>query len=149
MTDEEYMKSAIVEAKEAAKIDEVPIGCVVVDECGNIIARAHNLKETLNSPSAHAEMIAIEKCAKLKNAWRLCGCTVYVTLEPCVMCAGLMQQARIKKCVFGAYDKKAGALKTLYEIGSDDRLNHNFEVAGGVLGEECASLLSDFFKKKR
>ena len=143
------MKIALQEAKTAETQGEVPIGAIVVSESGEIISRGHNLRETLKSPTAHAEHIAIEKASATLDAWRLCGCTVYVTLEPCIMCAGLMHQARIKRCVFGAYDKKAGALKTLYEIGSDTRLNHNFEVTGGVLEKECASLLTNFFKAKR
>ena len=149
LADEEYMRMALEEAKAAEGAGEVPIGAVVVDEKGDVVARAHNLRETLNSPTAHAEHIAIEEASKKLGAWRLTGCTVYVTLEPCVMCAGLMHQARISRCVFGAYDKKAGALKTLYEVGSDTRLNHNFDVTDGILEQECASLLTNFFKKKR
>ena len=149
LTDEEYMRMALEEAKAAEEAGEVPIGAVVVDEKGDVVARGHNLRETLNSPTAHAEHIAIEEASKKFDAWRLTGCTVYVTLEPCVMCAGLMHQARISRCVFGAYDKKAGALKTLYEVGSDTRLNHNFDVTGGILEQYCASLLTNFFKKKR
>ena len=148
-SDEEYMKMALDEAKLAEASDEVPIGAVVVDEKGEVVSRGHNLRETLRSPSAHAEFLAIEAASEKKEAWRLSGCTVYVTLEPCIMCAGLMHQARVKRCVFGAYDKKAGALSTLYEIGSDARLNHNFEVRGGVLEKECATLLTNFFKQRR
>ena len=149
LDDEEYMRMALEEAKAAEEAGEVPIGAVVVEGGGEVIARGHNLRETLNSPTAHAEHIAIEEASKKLSAWRLTGCTVYVTLEPCVMCAGLMHQARISRCVFGAYDKKAGALKTLYEVGSDTRLNHNFDVTDGILEQECASLLTNFFKKKR
>ena len=149
MKDEEYMKIAIEEAKQAEIEGEVPIGAIVVDAEGKIIARSHNLREQLHSPAAHAEHIAIEEASKIKQAWRLTGCTVYVTLEPCIMCAGLMHQARIGRCVFGAYDKKAGALVTLYKVAEDARLNHNFKVKGGVLEEECATLLSQFFKKRR
>ena len=149
MSDTEFMRMAIDEAKLAGEAGEVPIGAVVVDESGEVVAQGHNLRETLNSPSAHAEHLAIEEASKKLKAWRLTGCTVYVTLEPCVMCAGLMHQARIKRCVFGAHDQKAGALETLYQVGADVRLNHNFEVTGGVLAEECAELLTSFFKKKR
>lgn len=148
-SDEDYMKMALDEARLAEVSDEVPIGAVVVDEKGEVVSRGHNLRETLRSPSAHAEFLAIEVASEKKEAWRLNGCTVYVTLEPCIMCAGLMHQARVKRCVFGAYDKKAGALSTLYEIGSDARLNHNFEVRGGVLEKECATLLTNFFKQRR
>lgn len=149
LSNEEYMQLAIEEAKLAESIDEVPIGAIVVGADGEVISKAHNLRETSNSPSAHAEFLAIESASKKLEAWRLTGCTVYVTLEPCIMCAGLMHQARIDKCVFGAYDKKAGAVSTLYEIGSDIRLNHRYEVEGGVLEEECASLLTNYFRKKR
>ena len=149
LADEEYMRMALEEARAAEEAGEVSIGAVVVDEKGEVIARGHNLRETLNSPAAHAEYIAIEEASKKLGAWRLTGCTVYVTLEPCVMCAGLMHQARISRCVFGAYDKKAGALKTLYEVGSDTRLNHNFDVTGGILEQECAKILTEFFQKKR
>lgn len=149
LNDEDYMRIAIQEALIAQEMNEVPVGAIVVDETGEIISKAHNLKETLCSPSAHAEHIAIEQASQQLNAWRLTNCTIFSTLEPCIMCAGLMHQARIKKCVFGAYDKKAGALGTLYKIHEDTRLNHNFEVVGGVLEHECRSLLGEFFKKKR
>lgn len=147
--DEKYMRVAIEEARAAQKIDEVPIGAIVVNANGDIIARAHNTRETTKSPSAHAEFLAIEAACKQVDNWRLEGCTVYVTLEPCIMCAGLMHQSRIARCVFGAFDPKAGALSTLYEIGSDSRLNHRFETKGGILEAECAALLSNYFKQKR
>ena len=147
--DEKFMKIAIEQAKLAYKLDEVPIGAVVVDKNGEIISLGHNLRESKKSPSAHAEVLAIEEACKKLETWRLLGCTIYVTLEPCIMCAGLMHQSRISRCVFGAFDKKAGALSTLYQIGNDERLNHNFDVEGGVLEEECAKLLSDFFKARR
>lgn len=149
MTDIDYMYLALSQAKLAFDEQEVPVGAVVVDGSGDVLSAAHNLRETKNSPSAHAEFLAIEEaCMKLKS-WRLKGCTVYVTLEPCIMCAGVMHQARIKKCVFGAFDKKCGALSTLYKIAEDSRLNHNFEVVGGVLENECAELLQAFFKERR
>ena len=147
--DSQYMHLAFAEAKIAYSEQEVPVGAVVVDENAEVIAKAHNLRETKNSPSAHAEFLAIEEACRKRNSWRLSDCTVYVTLEPCIMCAGLMHQARIKKCVFGAYDKKCGALSTLYNIAEDARLNHNFEVVGGIMEEECAGLLQDFFKARR
>lgn len=153
MDDKDYMMLAIDQAKTAALKDEVPVGAIVVDWSDQlnpkIISSAYNLRETKQSPSAHAEFIAIEQAAKILNTWRLESCCVYVTLEPCIMCAGLLHQCRIKRCVFGAYDLKAGALFSLYEIHQDSRLNHNFEVTGGVLEKECAGLLKEFFKKKR
>lgn len=153
MNDIDYMKIAIDLAKQAQDIDEVPVGALVVDFSDNnnpkIISEAFNLRETKNSPSAHAEFLAIEEASKKLGTWRLSNCVIYVTLEPCVMCAGLMHQARIKKCVFGAKDPKAGAVSSLYKINEDTRLNHNFDVVGGILENECAQLLSDFFKNKR
>jgi tRNA(adenine34) deaminase len=147
-TDIEYMQIALEEAKAAADADEVPIGAVVVKD-GNIIARSKNTRERTNNPAGHAEFNAILKAAAAQNAWRLSGCTVYVTLEPCIMCAGLMHQARISRCVYGAPDPKAGALGSLYSIHQDTRLNHTFEVESGVLQDECAQLLKDFFSNKR
>lgn len=159
-TDEHYMTLAIEQARIAESKGEVPIGAVVVHEPidkatrkplsePQVIAVGHNLRETLKDPSAHAEFIAMLSASKELDAWRLTDCTVYVTLEPCIMCAGLMHQSRIARCVFGASDRKAGALGTLYSINEDARLNHRFEVTAGVLEEECAALLTDFFKKKR
>lgn len=147
-TDEQYMQLALLEAKKALALDEVPIGAIVVDDEGNVISKANNMRESYQSPSAHAEFLAIEEACKHQNRWRL-PLTVYVTLEPCIMCAGLMHQCRIKRCIFGAYDKKAGALKSLYKVNEDTRLNHTFEVVGGVCEEECAELLKKFFKTKR
>ncbi len=160
MTDEDYMRMALDEARRAAEMDEVPIGAVVVyapvDPATRrptaeprIIARACNLRETTRDPAGHAEFLAMKQAARELDAWRLTGCTVYVTLEPCIMCAGLMHQARIDRCVYGARDKKAGALGTLYSVNADERLNHTFEAVPGVLEEECAALLKDFFKSKR
>lgn len=143
-----YMKHALAQAKQAASIDEVPIGAVVVYQ-GRVIAQAYNRREIDRDPAGHAEFIAMERAARYLGAWRLSGCTVYVTLEPCLMCAGLMYQARIDRCVFGAFDPKAGALGSLYRINEDERLNHTFEVEGGVEEEACAQLLKDFFAAKR
>ena len=148
MNDEDYMRLALAEAQKAAELGEVPIGAVVVRE-GAVVSAACNLRETEHNPAGHAEFAAIEQAAQRLGAWRLTGCTVYVTLEPCIMCAGLMHQARIDRCVFGAYDPKAGALGTLYQINADERLNHVFEVQGGVLEEECAQMLRDFFRARR
>lgn len=160
MTDEDYMRMAIEEAHRAEELDEVPIGAVVVYEPidpatrrslaePQVIARACNLRETTQDPAGHAEFIALKQAAEHLGVWRLTGCTVYVTLEPCVMCAGLMHQARVDRCVYGAADPKAGALGTLYAVNSDERLNHTFEATPQVLGDECAGLLRDFFAKKR
>lgn len=160
MTDEDYMRLALEEAQRAAELDEVPIGAVVVYEPidpatrrplaePRVIARACNLRETTRDPAGHAEFLAMKQASAELDAWRLTGCTVYVTLEPCIMCAGLMHQARIDRCVFGAPDPKAGALGTLYRIHEDERLNHNFEVVSGVLGGECADALRAFFARKR
>lgn len=154
------MRMALDEARRAAQMDEVPIGAVVVYEPidpatrkplaePRVIARACNLRETTRDPAGHAEFLAIREAACQLDAWRLTGCTVYVTLEPCIMCAGLMHQARITRCVYGARDKKAGALGTLYSVNADERLNHAFEVVPGVLEDECAALLKDFFRNKR
>lgn len=160
MTDEDYMRMALDEARRAAEMDEVPIGAVVVyapvDPATRrptaeprVIARACNLRETTRDPAGHAEFLALKQAARVLDAWRLTGCTVYVTLEPCIMCAGLMHQARIDRCVYGASDRKAGALGTLYSVNADERLNHTFEAVPGVLEEECAALLKEFFKNKR
>ena len=160
MTDEDYMRMALDEARRAAEMDEVPIGAVVVyapvDSATRrptaeprVIARACNLRETTRDPAGHAEFLALKQAARELDAWRLTGCTVYVTLEPCIMCAGLMHQARIDRCVYGASDRKAGALGTLYSVNADERLNHTFEAVPGVLEEECAALLKEFFKNKR
>ena len=114
-----------------------------------VIARACNLRETTKDPAGHAEFLAMKRAAEVLDAWRLTDCTVYVTLEPCVMCAGLMHQARVRRCVYGAADPKAGALGTLYAVNEDKRLNHTFEAVPGVLGGECARMLRDFFSRKR
>lgn len=142
--DERFMREALVEAHAAAAEGEVPIGAVVVYE-GGIIARAHNRRELDEDPSAHAEFSAMVAAARALGRWRLTGCTVYVTLEPCVMCAGLMVNARVTRCVYGAADPKAGALGSLYQLNVDRRLNHAFEVTAGVLSNECAGVLKAFF----
>ena len=146
--DERFMREALVEAYAAAAEGEVPIGAVVVYE-GEIIARAHNRRELDEDPSAHAEFSAMVAAARALGRWRLTGCTVYVTLEPCVMCAGLMVNARVTRCVYGAADPKAGALGSLYQLNADRRLNHAFEVTAGVLSNECAGMLKAFFAELR
>ncbi len=146
--DERFMREALVEAHAAAAEGEVPIGAVVVYE-GKIIARAHNRRELDEDPSAHAEFSAMVAAARALGRWRLTGCTVYVTLEPCVMCAGLMVNARVTRCVYGAADPKAGALGSLYQLNADRRLNHAFAVTAGVLSNECAGVLKAFFAELR
>ena len=142
--DERYMRMALDEARAAASVGEVPIGAVVV--CGGrVVARAHNRRELDQDPSAHAEFAAIVAAARELGRWRLNDCTVYVTLEPCCMCAGLMVNARVGRCVYGAHDDKAGALGSLYDLNADRRLNHRFNVTSGVLEDECRELLSSYF----
>lgn len=146
--DEAYMAFALDEARKAATIGEVPIGAVVVCD-GAVVARGHNRREIDHDPAGHAEFLAIREASRKLKRWRLSDCTVYVTLEPCPMCAGLMHQARIARCVFGAPDPKAGALGTLYDLSSDERLNHRFEVNSGILAEESAAMLREFFGRLR
>jgi len=148
MADETFMRMALDEARAAAEAGEVPIGAVVVCD-GAVVARAHNRRETDRDPTAHAELLAIREAAGKLERWRLSDCTVYVTLEPCPMCAGAMHQARIARLVYGAPDPKAGAVGTLYDLSSDERLNHRFEVGSGVLAEESAALLKEFFGRLR
>ncbi len=142
------MALALEEARIAAAEGEVPIGAVAVCD-GQVVARAHNRRELDRNPSAHAEFAAIVQAANVLDRWRLTGCTVYVTLEPCLMCAGLMVNARIDRCVYGAPDPKGGALGTLYDVSHDARLNHEFEVTSGVCEEECAEVLRTFFRERR
>ena len=143
------MERALQLAASAAAMDEVPVGALVADSYGNIIAEAHNLRESAHNPVAHAEVLAIEKASAKLRAWRLTGHHVIVTLEPCIMCSGAMILSRVDSCIFGAFDKKAGALSSLYELHRDPRLNHNFEAIGGVFEAKCRQLLVDFFKQKR
>ena len=142
------MHLALEEARLAAAEGEVPIGAVVVYD-DEVIARGHNRREVDEDPSAHAEFSAMTAAARALGRWRLTGCTVYVTLEPCLMCAGLMVNARIDRCVYGAPDPKGGALGTLYDVSCDERLNHAFEVVPGVLADECAQELRAFFRARR
>ncbi len=144
----DYMRMALEEARLAAEEQEVPIGAVVVCD-DEVVARAHNRRETDHDPSAHAEFRAVVEASQTLGRWRLTGCTVYVTLEPCLMCAGLMVNARIDRCVYGAPDPKGGALGTLYDVSCDERLNHAFEVVPGVLADECAQELRTFFRARR
>ena len=143
-----YMQMALREARQAAEEDEVPVGAVIV--CGGrVIASAHNQREQLRDPTAHAEMIAITQAAQGMESWRLEGCVLYVTLEPCPMCAGAILQARIPVVVYGAADPKAGAAESIYRLLTDRRLNHQCEVVGNVLADECGMLLSEFFQRQR
>jgi len=148
MTHEHFMKLALEEAEQALAEDEVPIGAVIVYQ-QRVIARAHNQREQLRDPTAHAEMIAITQAAEARRSWRLDGCTLYVTLEPCPMCAGAIVQARITTVVYGAADPKAGAVETLYRLLDDARLNHCCQIIAGVQREACGAILTRFFQQQR
>jgi tRNA(adenine34) deaminase len=145
---EAFMRLALAEAEAALSEDEVPVGAIIVHQ-QRVIAAAHNQREQLRDPTAHAEMIAITQAAESLGSWRLEGCTLYVTLEPCPMCAGAIVQARIPTVVYGAVDPKAGAVQTLYQLLGDRRLNHQAQIVGGVLGEACGQILSRFFQRQR
>ena len=146
--DERFMRAAIEAAKIAEENGDVPIGTVVVFE-GRIIGKAYNQREQLQDPTAHAEIIALTQAAAAVESWRLNGCTMYVTLEPCPMCAGALVLSRMDRLVYGCDDPKAGACKTLYNIVQDGRLNHRLEVTSGVLQEQCQKQLQEFFAKRR
>ena len=146
--DKRYMKMAIDQACVAEENGDVPIGCVIVYQ-DQVIGRACNQREQLHDPTAHAEIIALTQAAAYIGNWRLHGCTIYVTLEPCPMCAGALVLARLDRLVYGADDPKTGAVKSLYTIVQDDRLNHRLEVTSGVLEDECRNQLQDFFRQRR
>ena len=146
--DEKWMRVALQEANLALKKKEVPVGAVVVYQ-DKVIGRGHNQTETLNDPTAHAEILAIGAAANYLNSWRLSEAVLYVTLEPCAMCAGAIVLARMKKLVFGAFDPKAGACGSLYNLVQDGRLNHQVEIVPEVLKEDCSALLQAFFKELR
>ena len=148
MTDEQCMRIAFREAEKALAIEEVPVGAVIMHE-GHIIAKAHNQRELLRDPTAHAEMIAITQAAAHVGNWRLDGTTLYVTLEPCAMCAGAIVLARVPRVVFGAFDPKAGAAGSVMDILRHSKLNHRPEVTSGVMEEECGSILKAFFARLR
>lgn len=145
---ENFMKIALEEAKKAAQIDEVPVGAVIVRD-GIIISQAHNMREIAKDATAHAEMIAIKKACEALGGWRLIGCEMYVTLEPCLMCSGAILQARIEKLYIGTMDPKAGAAGSVINVFEDYWFHHRCEIKKGVLREECSSILKYFFKKKR
>lgn len=144
-----YMKRALELADEAERLGDVPIGALVVDADGKIISEEYNQREIIEDPTAHAEILAIRKAAVGQKQWRLTGHTLVVTLEPCVMCAGALSLSRIDRVVFGAFDPKAGATGSIYQIHEDKRLNHTIIVQGGVLEPECRDKLVSFFRKKR
>lgn len=144
------MQLALEQARQAAGLDEVPIGCIIVhDPTGEVIGRGFNRRETAADPTAHAEIVAMREAARKIGYWRLVDCTLVVTLEPCPMCAGAIVNARIPRVVYGCRDPKAGAVRTLYQICDDLRLNHRAEVIEGVMAEQCAAVLKEFFAKKR
>lgn len=150
MTAEAWMHQAIACANEALAADEVPIGCVIVHlPTAQIIGRGFNQRETAHDPTAHAEILAMREAGQALNHWRLVDCTLIVTLEPCPMCAGAIVNARIPKLIYGCDDPKAGAVRTLYQLCEDQRLNHRVEVTAGVLADECSQLLRDFFARQR
>lgn len=148
LDDADYMKLALEQARLAAERGEVPVGAVI-ERGGEVIAAAGNEREAEKDPTAHAEMIAIRQAAGKLGGWRLPGCTIYVTIEPCPMCAGAIYQARVERLVYGATDVKAGAAGTLYDIPRDERLNHFTAVTGGVMADEAAAILKSFFSRKR
>jgi tRNA(adenine34) deaminase len=143
-----FMRMALAEAQQALEEKEVPVGAVIVHD-GRVIGRAHNQREQLRDPTAHAEMIAITQAAEALGSWRLEGCTLYATLEPCPMCAGAILQGRIPTLVYGATDPKAGAVSTLYQLLSDPRLNHRVQTVSGVLMADCGAILTRFFQEQR
>ncbi|MCX7172506.1 MAG: tRNA adenosine(34) deaminase TadA [Proteobacteria bacterium] len=149
MDDRFFMQEALALAREAAACDEIPVGAIVVNPDGVIVGRGFNQPIVRRDPTAHAEIIALRDAALQMNNYRLPGCTLYVTLEPCVMCAGAMLHARIARVVFGADDPKTGACGSVIDVFSEERLNHHAEIVGGVLAEECGTLLSGFFASRR
>ena len=143
-----FMRRALEEAVRAGRAGEVPVGALLVKD-GEVVSSAYNLREILKDPTAHAEILALRVGAEKSDSWRLTGATLYVTKEPCVMCAGAMVNARVSRLVYGCSDAKAGGVDSLYNILNDKRLNHQVEVVSGVLGDECAALLRDFFRERR
>ena len=146
--DEKFMLMAIKEAEKSASLDEVPVGAIIVKD-NVVIARGHNLREKSNDPTSHAEINAIRKACKKLGSWRLEDCTIYVTIEPCSMCAGTLLWTRIKRIVYGAPDLKGGALASSFNLFEVKNINHHPEITGGILQEECGKMMSSFFKEKR
>ncbi|WP_413586030.1 tRNA adenosine(34) deaminase TadA [Bdellovibrio sp. HCB274] len=147
--DKKWMRKAFKLAQKAGKNGEVPIGAVLISPTGELLSQAANVRETLHTPLGHAELLCLHRAAKKLASWRLEDCTLYVTLEPCVMCAGAIQQARVGRVVYAAKDSKGGAVESLYQVLSDSRLNHQVAVTTGVLEQECSQLISDFFQNRR
>lgn len=145
---ETWMREALALAAQAGREGEVPVGCVIV-HAGRIVGRGCNRREVEQDPTAHAEMLAIREAAKTLGHWRLTGCELFVTLEPCAMCAGAMVLARLDRCWYGASDPKGGAVETVFRITDEPRLNHRVETVGGILEQECGALLSRFFRERR
>jgi tRNA(adenine34) deaminase len=143
-----FMRLALKEASLAFEMGEVPVGALLVKD-GAVVSSSHNLRETLKDPSAHAEILALRDATRISDSWRLAGSTLYVTKEPCIMCAGALVNARIARLVYGCRDEKAGGVDSLYRIVNDERLNHRVEVVSGVLEEECAGILRRFFRERR
>jgi len=146
--DEKYMRIALKEAQKAALLDEVPVGAIIVKD-DKILARGHNLREKTNDPTSHAEVNVVRKASKKLNSWRLEGCTIYVTVEPCSMCAGTLLQCRIGRIVYGAKDPKGGAIESSLELFNAKNINHHPKIMGGVLEKECSSIISKYFRAKR
>jgi tRNA(adenine34) deaminase len=142
------MLLALEQARLAAKHGDVPVGAVIIDQAGNVLAAAGNEREVRHDPTAHAEVLALREASRRLRSWRLTGLTLVVTLEPCTMCAGALVLARVARLVFGAFDPKAGAVSSLFDVVRDPRLNHRVEVHGGVLEAECSALLKDFFSSR-
>ena len=147
--DEHYMRLALAEAGAAARTGDVPVGAIVVDAAGDVVGRGRNRREVDADPTGHAEVVALREAARRAGTWRLHGCILFATLEPCPMCAGALVNARVARVVYGCDDPKAGALRSLYAIGTDVRLNHRMQVVGGVLADDCAALLKAFFAARR
>ena len=143
------MRAALHEARRALESADVPVGAIVLDATGSVIGRGHNARERDGDPTAHAELVAVRRAARTAGEWRLEGCTLVVTLEPCTMCAGAIVLSRLDRVVFGAYDPKAGAVGSLWDVVRDRRLNHRPEVIGGVLAEETGALIREFFDRHR
>ena len=143
------MRRALDEARRVTASGDVPVGAVVLDPSGEVVAVAGNAREATQDPTAHAEVLALRAAAAAMGTWRLDGCTLVVTLEPCTMCAGALVLARVERCVFGAYDPKAGAVASLFDVLRDPRLNHRVDVRGGILEAECGQVLLDFFAGHR